>query len=349
MNSAASTFLKEPCAVFLLVWVFSRCLLNAWMNEWMNAYLPPSQGPKPAQSGELVWISFYSSFSGEGEEHLIWSLEDPSVHCAWPWPQTAQDRLCAATGVHISWLRHSFPSATLEWGSGCYRASVSLHNMGLTSGLLGVSEGVGKNWRTLKVLCKFKDRGGGTRKKQMISLAWTGKFLWTQVQRRPQAGTLVGLFVSLSSPPQKQGRQRLLTCLRPSLHPHRWNFPPFFFFPNINQGPRQSTVDSLSLEEQDSSPFWETLAASQGPSGPPKLDGLSRGHLHPQCRPRLLPVSSSRCGVLQSQWSCVLEPGTPRPPECLPLPPAGPQSHKRPLCSSEEGWPRKAPMGLSPC
>ena len=75
-----------------------------------------------------------------------------------------------------------------------------------------------------------------------------------------------------------------------------------FFFSNINQGPSRSTVDSLSLEEQDSSCFWQTLAASQGPSGPPKLDGLYGGtSTHSIAPPH--PPPPAYCEANISPWS----------------------------------------------
>lgn len=110
----------------------------------MNAYLPPSRGPKPAQS-ELVWVSFYSSFSG-GEEHLIWSLEDPSVHYPWPWPQTPLGQaLCCHWGSHLCCAIRS-PVPPLSEALGVVGPQFPLHNMGLTSVLLAW-QGC---WETLK-------------------------------------------------------------------------------------------------------------------------------------------------------------------------------------------------------
>ena len=126
------------------------------------------------------------------------------------------------------------------------------------------------------MLCKFKDRGGGTRKRQM-SLALTRTFLWTQAQRHLQAVPLVGLFVSLSSPSPGTRPLEVVDLSQARPPPTQVEFSTFFFFSNINQGPSRSTVDSLSLEEQDSSCFWQTLAASQGPSGPPNWMGCTGG------------------------------------------------------------------------
>lgn len=89
----------------------------------------------------------------------------------------------------------------------------------------------------------------------MISLALTRKFLWTQVQRYPQAVSLVGLFVSLSSPSPGTRPLEVADLSQAQPPPTQVEFSIFFFFSNINQGPSRSTVDSLSLEEQDSSCF----------------------------------------------------------------------------------------------
>ena len=138
------------------------------------------------------------------------------------------------------------------------------------------------------------------------------------MQRYLQAVTLVGLFVSLSSPSPGTRPLEIVDLSQAWPPPTQVEFSTFFFS-NINQGPSRSTVDSLSLEEQDSSCFWQTLAASQGPSGPPKLDGLYGGtsthsiappHPPPPCSPPVVEF----CRVSGHAY---FEAGTQRPP-CLP-------------------------------
>lgn len=133
------------------------------------------------------------------------------------------------------------------------------------------------------------------------------------------------------------------------LHPHRWNFPLFFFFQTLIKAPCGQQWIHCLLKRKIQAVAGRHWLPPRAPVAHPSWMGCIGGTSTHSIAPHLLPMFSSSCGVLQSQWSCVLEPGTPRPPECLPLSPAGPQSHKRPLCSSEEGWPRKALSGLSPC
>ena len=123
----------------------------------------------------------------------------------------------------------------------------------------------------------------------------------------------------------------------------------FFFFQTLIKAPGCQQWIHCLLKSKIQALSGRHWLPPRAPAAHPSWMGCTGGTSTHSVAPRLLPMSSSRCGVLQSQWSCVLEPGTPRPPECLPLPPAGPQSHKWPLCSSEESWPRKAPTGLSPC
>ena len=79
------------------------------------------------------------------------------------------------------------------------------------------------------MLCKFKDRGGGTRKRQM-SLALTRTFLWTQAQRHLQAVPLVGLFVSLSSPSPGTRPLEVVDLSQARPPPTQVEFSTFFFF-----------------------------------------------------------------------------------------------------------------------
>lgn len=100
-------------------------MLIKCLNESMNECIPsskPGAQAYPIRAGLGFLLLFLLWW---GEEHLIWSLEDPSVHYPWPWPQTPLGQALCCHWVHISWLCYSFPSATLERGSGCRRASVS--------------------------------------------------------------------------------------------------------------------------------------------------------------------------------------------------------------------------------
>ena len=111
----------------------------------MNAYLPPSQGPKPTQS-ELVWVSFYSSFCGGVRSISSGVWRTPLSTTRGPGPRLPWDRLCAATGFTSPGCAIRSPVPPLSEALGVVGPQSPLHNMGLTSVLLAW-QGC---WETLK-------------------------------------------------------------------------------------------------------------------------------------------------------------------------------------------------------
>ena len=137
----------------------------------------------------------------------------------------------------------------------------------------------------------------------------------------------------------------MLTCPRPSLHPHRWNFPFFFFFQTLIKAPAgQQWIHCLlkSKIQAVSSRHWlPPRAPAAHPSWMGCTGGTSTYSIAPL--PHRCPCSPPVGGFCRVSGHVYFEAGTPRPPlSVCPLSPAGPQSHKWPLCSSEEGWPRSA-------
>lgn len=162
------------------------------------------------------------------------------------------------------------------------------------------------------MLCKFRGRGGGTRNKQMISTAQIGKFLWTQVQRCPQAVAFVRpLFLY---PMRQQGNKtiRVVDMSQAQSPPTQVEFSTSFVFSNINQGPSQSTVDPLSHEEQAvSGKHWPP---SRAPEAPPSWDGCCWEH--PALGTTLPPPPSVLLQLVEFcrvRGHACFEPGTLRP------------------------------------
>ena len=94
----------------------------------MNAYLPPSRGPKPTQS-ELVWVSFYTSSHPESEGPLC---PLPMALAQTP-PRTGSVLLLGFTPPGCA-IRSPVPP--LSEALGVVGPRFPLHNMGLTSVLL---------------------------------------------------------------------------------------------------------------------------------------------------------------------------------------------------------------------
>lgn len=186
----------------------------------------------------------------------------------------------------------------------------------------------------------------------MISLALTRKFLWTQVQRYPQAVSLVGLFVSLSSPSPGTRPLEVADLSQAQPPPTQVEFSFFFFFQTLIKAPAgQQWIHCLlkSKIQAVSSRHWlPPRAPAAHPSWMGCTGGTSTYSIAPP--PHRCPCSPPVGEFCRVSGHVYFEAGTPRPPlSVCPLSPAGPQSHKWPLCSSEEGWPRKAHRGLSPC
>lgn len=111
----------------------------------------------------------------------------------------------------------------------------------------------------------------------MISLALTRKFLWTKKCRRyPQAVSLVGLFVSLSSP--SPGTRPLEVADLSQAQPPPTQVEIFhFFFQTLIKAPAGQQWIHCLWKSKIQAVSQQTLAASQGPAAHPSWMGCTGG------------------------------------------------------------------------
>ena len=167
-----------------------------------------------------------------------------------------------------------------------------------------------------------------------------------QVQRYLQAVTLVGLFVSLSSPSPGTRPLEIVDLSQAWPPPTQVEFSTFFFFQTLIKAPAGQQWIHCLLKSKIQAVSGRHWLPPRAPAAHPSWMGCMGAPpptvSHPPTHPHR---------VLLQLWSFAesvvmhtLRQGPRGPPVC-PLSPAGPQSHKRPLCCSEEGWPRKAHWG----